>query len=344
MTIPIPRTGFQRLLFLIFPLLAITTAWIMTGDPELIKKPGISLGITVDLIFLIPVSWFFFIRRTQIPLITLVPVTLICIGLTSVLLPQQYQEELSFVKLYLVPILELGVILFIILKTSMAMSRIRKNLDPGRDAYEVIRSTCKSMIQSEKVALILATEAAMFYYAFAAWSSVPTKKGQFSGYKESGVIPILCGVLLILLIETIWLHKYLLTLSSVLAWIVLGLSIYSGIQLFAHLKALRNRAHSLNETDLTLRYGLFSEVTIPYGFIREIVLTSELPEKGTSKKLALLGEMEPHNTVLKLTRPVFIRKVYGLRAKATEICFQCDHNKELQLQLKERIQKQQGQE
>ena len=184
--------------------------------------------------------------------------------------------------------------------------------------------TCSTLTSSKLLSAILATEIAMFYYAFGSWKAAHPGKGQFTGYRESGVLPVLSGILLILAIETFWMHQYLMKLSSLFAWIILCLSIYSGIQLVAHLKALRSRTHSFQDKGLKLRYGLFAEVYIGFEQIQEVVFTAEKPQDKAVGKLALLADMEPHNILLRLTEPVCLERPYGLRSKASTICFQCD--------------------
>lgn len=305
-------------------LVTLGSSTFIASRPDLIAHPGVSLGVTIDLLLFLPLAWLLITRRTGIPKFTIIPVSLLTLLTATIIIPEGYQQHLNFIKTYLLPVLELAFIGFIFLKSFKTLSHISKQLSPEKDALEEIRRSCLTLIDSERLASVVATEIAMFYYVLGSWKAMIPGKTQFSTYRESGILSIFAGVLLILAVETIWLHAYLQKIDLTLAWIITGLSIYSGLQVFAHIKALRSRGHILNPDQLTLRYGLFSEVHIAYNNIDELVFTSENPTSRSEKKLALLGEMEPHNLMIKLKQPVTIYKIYGLRSQAASIYFQCD--------------------
>lgn len=327
------------------PLISISTAVILitllvsiliSSDPQIMTQPGMSLGVTADLLIFIPVSWLLISRKTRIPNFTVIPVLILTIISASFIIPEGHQHELTLVKTFLLPVIELSFAGFIIYKASKTLSGISNNLHNDQDALSAIKVSCSNFVDSKKAAMILATEIAMFYYAFASWKPLKPGKFSFSAYKESGIISVLAGVLLILTVETIWVHTYLLTINDALAWIVFALSIYSGIQIFAHLKALRSRGHSIGPERLTLRYGLFSEVEISYENIEEVVFTSENPENSAEKKLALLGDLEPHNIMIRVKQPVTISRIYGLRSQAQTVYFQCDERDRFRSTLSEK--------
>ncbi|THD67987.1 hypothetical protein E7Z59_10090 [Robertkochia marina] len=314
----------KRLLFLFIPLIILLSSWHLANNPEIISRPGLALGITIDLVVLLPICWLLIIARTRIPNFSVLPVTIFSIVLSSFIIPESYQETLDLIRYYVLPLFELGLAGYVIYKTIKTISSIRKQTGEHRDAYEVIRNTCSGFTSSERFAAIFATELAMFWYALGNWKAGIVSNTRFSGYKESGIVSIMAGILLILIVETVWLHKFLLGIHTTLAWIVFGLSVYSGIQLFAHLKALRSRLHEFEQDALTLRYGIFSEVRIEYDKISRIEFTTGTPGDTSARKLALLGELEPHNIALHLKEPVTINRFYGLTSEASAIFFHCD--------------------
>lgn len=314
----------KRLLFLLIPFIIILSSWYLANTAEIVSRPGIALGITIDLVVLLPISWLLIIAKTRIPKFTVLAVTILSIVLSSFIIPEPYQETLDLIRFYILPLVELGLVGYVIYKTVTTISSIKKQTGEHRDAYEVIRNTCSGFTSSERIAAIFATELAMFWYAFGSWKAGNAGNTRFSGYKESGIVSIMAGILLILIVETVWLHKFLLGIHTTMAWVVFGLSAYSGIQLFAHLKALRSRFHEFEQDTLTLRYGLFSEVRITYDQISGIEFTTNTPDDKSARKLALLGELEPHNIILHLKEPVTITRFYGLTSKADSIFFHCD--------------------
>jgi hypothetical protein len=88
------------------------------------------------------------------------------------------------------------------------------------------------------------------------------KENEFSYHKDSGTITLLIAIIFIVAIETLVLHILLTKWSSLVAWILTFLSIYSGIQIFGFLKSMFKRPISIENNKLFLRYGIMNETTI----------------------------------------------------------------------------------
>lgn len=311
---------------LLIPVTTIITSYWLSLHPGLISKPGLTTAVTIDLLVLIPLSWLIGIYPHRSGRFTIVPVVLLLVLYARLILPDKNQVALQFFISYVFPVLELLLISLLSVKAYRTVVAIRRKKQEDGDTYEIIREECEEITGNGKVALILATEVAMLYYAFGEWNTNTPQNNSYTSHKESGVVSIMAGILLLIATETFWLHHYLIAVNAILAWVVTGLSIYSALQIYAHIKALRSRKHQVGPEFLKLRYGLFAEVSIPYTSIIAIDRTIESPLGKEEKKLALLGEFEPHNLLIKVKEPVTIVRPYGIRTKTRVIFFQCDRS------------------
>lgn len=334
----------SRLPLLVIPFIILLSSWYLANDPEIISKPGLGFGITIDLVVVLPLSWLLIIARTRIPKFTVLPVTILAILFSSLIIPEPYHDTLDIIRFYLLPLAEMALVGFVIFKAVKTISGIRKQTGEHSDAYEVIRNTCSGFTDSERIAAIFATELAMFWYAFGSWKAGARQKFEFSSYKENGVLSIIAGILLILIAETIWLHKVLLPWNAVVAWIIFGISVYSAIQLFAHFKAVRSRSHTLEAHELKLRSGLLGEISIPYTAISSVSSSAGIEKKKGDTYLSMLGELEPCNTVITLHHPLILHRPYGSKKQTSVLFFSCDDRSSFISLLDDKLKNASGQE
>jgi len=166
------------------------------------------------------------------------------------------------------------------------------------------------------------------YYAFAPLKKQP--HDSFSYSRTTGGIPILGVFLLCMLAEGIGLHFLIAKWSPMTAWIFSGLSAYTMLQLYAHMRAMKARPIRVENGMLYLRNGLAADVSVPIADIAEITLTTRTSPKEKALKLALFGALEGHTMRIQLRQPVTVTRMFGIRRQAGVLLFAVDKPAELQ--------------
>jgi len=283
-------------------------------SPLLAAHPELAAGITYDLCLTLPVVYFLVIRKQDIPKITVLPLFVLGVVLATFLLPDHLEYHLGLIKTFVFPLVELTVLSVVLWRVRKAISIFKAHKKEQGDFSAIFLESARSILPNEQVAQIFTTEVSMIYYALFAWKK--NKSNGFTHYKKSGLLALLGAVIFIILIETFVLHLFLLRWSQIIAWIVFGLSLYTGLQIFGHIKALTRRKSQIAEGVLHLKYGLFGDTSIPLSQIERLEKTRKKVELEDKKvqQLALLGELEGHNLVLYLKTPHLLQKVYGINS------------------------------
>ena len=284
----------------------------------------LSSAITIDLLFTVPLAYFLLIRKKAVPNITIVPVFGVGMIIAGLILPKENQILLDFAKTWALPLIELAVAAFILFKVRETIRLFRIESSNQLDFYTALKSACKEILPA-KVDAIFAMEISVFYYCLFAWKKRKLDKNEFTYHKESAVLILLGVFLFVLLVETFVVHLLLQAWSTVAAWILTGLSIYTAFQLFAILKSLSRRPISIGTDTLFLKYGLFAETQIPYSAIKSVELsTKPLEFDQYTRHLSPLKEVDSYNVILEVDQSQEIRGLYGLKRDFNRLAFHVD--------------------
>lgn len=296
----------------------------------LIKSPlvgrgwAVTFALTADLLFTIPLIYFLLIRKTRIPKTTVVPVMVIGILVGSYFLPKESQVYLDLFKYWILPVIELGILTFVLFKIRKAIHTFKNIKSETPDFYVSLKSVCAEILP-EKLVLPLATELAVLYYGFINWKKRPLNSNEFSYHKKSGTPALFYAFILIIATETVALHILLSHWSVVASWILTALSIYTAIQVFGFAKALSQRPISIHDDRLCLKYGILNEVEISFSDIEKIELSRKSPEKNqATRTLSPLGEVESHNVIISLSKEHQLTGLYGIKQKVRILMFFVD--------------------
>ncbi|MCX2743059.1 hypothetical protein OO013_04240 [Mangrovivirga sp. M17] len=305
-----------RILKISIPFLLLIGIVILSYKIDLHSADSIlSKAIIFDLLITIPVAYFFTIRKTKIPLTTLVPVLILCTVIGFLIIPEKNQYYLQFFKVYALPVFEIVLISYVIYKVRIAFLQLKKNTSDTPDFYEALLKTCKEIIPNPFLKPF-AAEIAIIYYGFFKWKSPELKVNQFSFHKSGGSIALLSIIILLIISETFILHILLVKWNVAVAWILSALSIYSGIQIFGLIKSIPQRPSYIDEEKIVLRYGVFNEAEIPFSNIESIEISSrDLPEEKTAKNFSVLGKLDSHNLIIHLKKEAVFNGYYGLKIK-----------------------------
>ncbi|MDH7446103.1 hypothetical protein [Aquimarina sp. 2201CG14-23] len=322
-----------------FPLLIIVLMIVIANSRLFELNPeALSIGITADLLFTVPFIYFLLIRKKNIPKITVLSLFIIGVVVTTFIIPEENQFFLDQIKTWFLPIVEIGVFSFVVYKVRKVLKSYRINKEDDRDFFSTLKITCEEILP-KKISVLLAMEIAVFYYGFIYWKKRKLRNNEFSYHKNSGTISILIALIPIIGIETYVLHILLMKWSIIAAWIVSGLSIYSGFQIFGFLKSMLKRPSSIETNTLYLRYGILSEAAIDIDNIASVEISSKPIEfTDNTLKLSPLGELESHNMILTVKNENSMIGLYGIKRKFKTLAFYIDKKEEFKAELDKKIQ------
>ncbi len=288
------------------------------------NQSTLSWALTIDLAILIPLIYLVSIRNKTIPKTTVVPIFIIGMAVATAIIPREHQQVLQWLKTWLLPVIELFILIYINAKLYFMISRLKQEKRASSDFFNLVKKVCKESF-GDRLHLFLATEIAVFYYGLMAWRKKHLKNNEFSYHKNTGSAALLVAIIIIILIETFVLHQVLMKWNALVAWIIFGISIYTILQFFAILKSLPYRPIRIENNELHLRYGMLNETVISIDHISKLEFTTkEFERESTIKRLSPLGVAEGHNIIVHLDREYKLNGLYGLKKAYTSIAFNVD--------------------
>lgn len=319
------RTTLLRIpaFFIIATGIVFISFWLMTSAQFEAQRNLLAIGSSIDIAVIIPLTYFLLIRKTAIPNITVIPVFIVSLILGFQIIPQNYQQTLNSLELLVAPI-ELGIIGFLIYKVIQVNKKLGQTEGGLRNFPERIRLVLQDLKVSAILTNVATTEVSLFYYAFAGWKKPQTlQENEFSNYRESGYSNIFILVLFLLPVETFVLHYWLSSFSSVLAWVLTGLSLYSLFFIFGDRNALHHRPVTVSSTGITLLTGIRWEVVIPFELIEKIELREGDEHKEKFVNLSAFGH---GNVVISLKEKVVVKGIYGIKKSTDKLVLSIDDN------------------
>jgi len=283
----------------------------------------LSTAVVLDLTVTAPLLYFLVIRKTRVPRASVIRVFVVGVLVAGLLLGTR-SPLLHGIKTWISPVVEAAVVITVVLKFRQARRQVK---DGAPDVLPQLRRMIAAIFGNERIGDILGSELAAFYYAFA-----PIKKfsqNTFSYARTTGAIPVLGAFFICMLAEGIGLHFLIARWSPLTAWILTGLSAYTMLQLYAHMRAMKARTIRVEDGMLYLRNGLAADVCVRIEDIEEAGLTTRTVRGEIALKLALFGALENHTMRIKLRQPVTVVRMFGIRRQASILLFAVDRPEEL---------------
>lgn len=300
-------------------ILLIILIWLMKSSFLATINNTLDLAITVDLLFTVPIVYFLLIRKTQIPKTTVIILIIIGLLLGYIFLPKENQFYLDIFKTWVLPFIEIFILVFVIFKVKNAIKKYKNAKGEHLDFFTALKKTCYEVLP-KKVAMPFATEIAVIYYGFIKWKTPKLKQNEFTYHKNSGTPMLLGAFIFIILIETFVLHVALQKWNVIVAWILTGVSIYTIIQVLGFAKSLIQRPIYIDNNFLWLKYGILNEAKISLTNIDEVELSKKpLPKEELTKTLSPLGELESYNVIIHLKDKTELIGLYGFSKKFTKL-------------------------
>lgn len=304
----------------------------------LAENEPLNLAITADLLLTVPLVYFLLIRKTEIPNTTVVPIMIVGLLIGSYFLPKESQTYLTIFKTWALPVIEISILTFVVIKVRSAIKKYKGLKRSASDFFNALKSTCYEILP-KRLVLPFATEVAVFYYGFINWKTIVINENEFTYHKKSGTPALFGAFILIIGIETFAFHFLLARWSLIAAWVLTTLSVYTAIQIFGFAKSLSKRPISINQNSLTLKYGILNEVEIPFSYIGKIELSRKSLDKDVlTKTLSPLGEIESHNVIIHLKKENELVGLYGMKKKFKVIGLHIDEPKEFKEKIENALQ------
>ena len=314
--------GIPILIFLSCFFITLTTKFKTNSDL-------LSNAILIDILVVAPFIYFLAIRKSNVSKLTVTRVFIVGLIVAGFVLNAHSNTLLQIIKTWISPIIECVVIFFIVSKFYIANKKTKAANSNKLDFLIHCRTVMFQVTGNEKFANIVSSEIAVLYYAFlGSKDKTIDNDTKFTSYKENGVGIVLWAILSIFLIETTGMHFLLTLWSKTIAWVLTGLSFYTCIQLFAHIKAVKARPIIINKDSLEIHNGLAGDAYIRFDNIEKFELSKKIPQDRNPIKIALLKGLENHNIVVYLKTPIQVTKVFGIKKQTDTVLFYVDKSKE----------------
>lgn len=289
----------------------------------------LSNAILADLLITAPAVYFLLIRKTGISKLTVIRVFVMGVLVAGIILNVQSNSLLHFIKTWISPLAEVMLIFFVARKFYNANKLAMQTGNARLDFLEHCRKVMYTVTGNVKAGNILSSEISVFYYAFIARKDKQIDYiTRFTGYKDNGILVVLGAILFLFLVETTGVHFLLMMWSKTGAWILTGLSLYTCVQMFAHIKAVKARSTCITNNSLEIHNGLAGDAYIEFGNIERFELSNKFPVDRKAEKISLLKTLENHNCIVYLKEPIQVTKIFGIKKWADTVMFYVDRPKD----------------
>ena len=317
-------SGFQQAISAAFILLMTCIFLIKQG---LVVGDEMSLAISIDLVVVIPLIYFLMIRTTKISNKTTLPIMIVGLIIGYTFLPLDQQWALSYFREYVLPIIEIAVLIYVIIearRTRNEFRRIRQDLD-FFDSLVLVTSK----LLPQRLVRPFAMEIGMIYYGIFNWRKRDLSDQEFSYHKETGTQALFAAIIFVIAIETVVIHILLNLWNPLVAWIVTGISIYTAFQFFGIARSISKRPITIRNGRLVLRFGIMNDVNLSLASIQEIEKITKPVEDKSVRYLSPFDEMEGHNILITLKSEATLNGLYGIKKKFNRIALHVDRPEDL---------------
>ncbi|MEO7523121.1 MAG: hypothetical protein ABIT58_03460 [Ferruginibacter sp.] len=322
------------------PILIFLSCFVITLTPKFKTNDELfSKAILADMLVVAPLIYFLAIRKSNVSKFSVSRIFIIGLLVAGLIVNTHSNSFLQIIRTWVSPIIEAVIIFVIGRKFYLAKKRAKKTQGKKVDFLMHCRAIMCEVTGNEKFGNIVASEIAVLYYTF---FGVKDKgidnETKFTSHKENGITIILWAILSIFVIETTGMHFLLSLWNNTVAWVVTGLSFYTCIQLFAHIRAVKARPIIINTDTLEIHNGLAGDAYIQFDNVESFELSKKIPQKRNTVKIALLNAFENHNIVVYLKEPIMVTKIFGIKKSADTVLFYVDRSTEFSKALTSQLQ------
>jgi hypothetical protein len=315
--------------FAIISAVIMAVAMIIVSTADFAAHPDLlSLAVTIDITFGIPLLYYFIIAAKQKGLsITTLIVFLACTGIATIILPAANQIYLDQVKNLLI-ITELSIVVYGIVKIRSILRTYKKHSTQHADFVYNLTLSLDEIFGSAKATPLLIGEISMFRYGLLFWTGakeiLPAQKN-YSTWKNSGYVTLWSVLCFVMLTETIGVHLLLWNWQPAVALVTGILSLYTIIFLVADLASIIKRPVVINIDRLFFRIGIRWNAIIALSHISSAEVIRNFRKEKETLDCSLSGTP---NIRITLSKPYTIRGYYGIKKTATTLVFNIDNAEE----------------
>ncbi|MEO1370591.1 MAG: hypothetical protein AAFX50_25695, partial [Acidobacteriota bacterium] len=229
----------------------------------------VAWGLTFDLVVVVPSLYFFLVVRAGAPRITVVPVTLLSLAAAGALIPRDYHQAVNALELAVIP-LEIGLVGFL-------MWQVHRMARAARGASDVpaeLGALTRKLVGPGRAAEVIATEAAVLYFALASWRRRPpeAEPGELHVTHDRRALysTFFGGILVAGVAELAGVHVLVMRWSDAAAWVLSALSLYGLLWLVGDFRAVRLQRSTVGDGVFAFRLGIRWSADIPLGSIGRV--------------------------------------------------------------------------
>ena len=270
-----------------------------------------------DVAVTVPLLYFLLIVRGGLqPFVSLLPVCLLSLFRATYLAPGANPARPAIAAAA-----ELAI-------AALIVTRVRRGLRaaPAGDVPDQLEAAARAIVPSPRLAAILASEFAVFYFACCAWRrrpSVPQGALAFTLHRESGAAALFGVLAGVSVMEALLVHLVVVRYSLAAAWILTALSAYGCVWLVALARSFALRPILVTPKELLLRSGMMWTLSVPRSAL------AALEPAGAPCELRLPVAGEP-NLVLRFHQPLLARGMYGITRPVTTLALALDDREAFQ--------------
>ena len=279
---------------------------------RLVPRPAVGMGAALDVAVTVPaLYWVLVVRGGLQPLVSLAPLCLLGLVRATYLAP-----GIAWARPAVGAAAEVAVVALI----AVRVRRGWRTAGGEGDVLARIETAAREIVPARRVAAILASEIAVFYYAFASWRKgpdAPAGSQGFSIHEQSGVSALFGLLAGVSVMEAGLVHLVVMRWSVVGAWALTGFSVYGMVWLIAMARAFAVRPVLVRGGELVARSGMMWTVRVPLAAIRA------MESGGAGYDLKLPPACEP-NVILRLAEPVTAHGMYGMTRRISSLALAVD--------------------
>ncbi|MFT7699666.1 MAG: hypothetical protein ACI8S7_001494 [Candidatus Krumholzibacteriia bacterium] len=278
--------------------------------PRLADAGAVAVGLTLDLVVIIPVAFYFLVVRPGgHSALRVAPVVIVSMVLASLVLPAERQQVLHWLEFVVLP-LEIGLVSWVVWRAVNSLKHARS--DGTGDPLVQFYDTALGLFKNERVAGIFSSEVCVFYYGLCAWRKAPQSPSNalnISHHQRSGQIGIVFAFLVLLAGEGFAVHLLLAKWNAVVAWLFTASTVYAGLWLLADMRASILRPIIVGSTEIVFRAGIRQTLVVQRSLISSVSRTQPDANEFVSLSLKFAG---PPSHWVCFKEPVLARGAYGV--------------------------------
>ena len=268
-------------------------------------------GVTFDLAISMPLLyWLLVVRTGKAAAVTVAPVFVAGTMLAAAVVPDAQQQFVRQLGAWMVPVAEVLLVGALVRRVAAA----RKERSASTDPYERIHFAARTLAGEGRVAEIIASEVAMFYYAIFGWKlrAADDERAALTFHERNGWGSILACIFVLIAAEGLGMHLLLSRWSNAAAWTWTALDLWAVLWFLGDYHALRLRRTLVDESGLELRFGLRWSATVSRDQIASI---EEIRDESEWKRRDVLkvAILDAPRILVTFREPVVLRGLAGLR-------------------------------